>query len=197
MPVVKAVFQSALLQLRELELPVGTALLNLAAVLGSVVWWWQRGPKAARSREHAVESILQLRALMPSNARSGSCLSDAAKVVPGLDEQMVGFLERSPFCQLATADATGLPFVSPKGDAPGFVVVEPSADPESYATRLLIPDRPGNKLLFGLQNILENPKVRVASGLPVSRGVCASWCCHHNTSACLRTLPQPRDRHVL
>ena len=40
-----------------------------------------------------------------------------------LDAQMVTFVRASPFVQLATADADGLPFVSPKGDDPGFVVV--------------------------------------------------------------------------
>ncbi len=38
--------------------------------------------------------------------------------------------------------------VSPKGDAPGFVAVDDERT-------LLIPDRKGNKLVFGLQNILE------------------------------------------
>jgi hypothetical protein len=32
---------------------------------------------------------------------------------------MVGFVKRSPFLQLATCDAKGMPFVSPKGDEPG------------------------------------------------------------------------------
>jgi hypothetical protein len=38
------------------------------------------------------------------------------QVIDHLDEQMVGYIERSPFLQLGTADAEGLPFVSPKGD---------------------------------------------------------------------------------
>jgi uncharacterized protein len=74
------------------------------------------------------------------------------KVFPALDEQMQSFIARAPFCLLATADAQGRLEVSPKGDEPGFVKV---ADPST----LLVPDRKGNKLLFGLQNILANPKV--------------------------------------
>src|SRR5215813_5940170 len=74
----------------------------------------------------------------------------ALKVFDALDEQMTAFLARSPFCLLATSDAEGRLEVSPKGDGSGFVLVEDSR-------RLVVPDRKGNKLLFGLQNILANP----------------------------------------
>jgi predicted pyridoxine 5'-phosphate oxidase superfamily flavin-nucleotide-binding protein len=69
-----------------------------------------------------------------------------------LDPQMIGFVERCPFLQLGTADAAGLPFVSPKGDHDGFVMV---LNPQT----IIIPDRPGNSILMGLQNIIENPQV--------------------------------------
>ena len=49
--------------------------------------------------------------------------------------------------------------VSPKGDGPGFVAVEDE-------TTLLIPDRSGNKLIFGLQNILANPHVGLIFLIP-------------------------------
>ena len=55
------------------------------------------------------------------------------------------------FCKGA-CNAAGMPFVSPKGDAPGFVKVVD-------ACHLVIPDRPGNRLLFGLQCMLDNPAV--------------------------------------
>ena len=42
--------------------------------------------------------------------------------------------------------------VSPKGDAPGFVLVLDDH-------RLVIPDRPGNKRLDGMRNLLANPHV--------------------------------------
>jgi PPOX class probable FMN-dependent enzyme len=42
--------------------------------------------------------------------------------------------------------------VSPKGDPPGFVRVLDD-------THLVIPDRPGNKRLDGMRNILANPHV--------------------------------------
>ncbi len=48
---------------------------------------------------------------------------------------------------------------SPKGDEPGFCRIEDDHT-------LVIPDRPGNKLAYGLQNILVNPRVGVIFMLP-------------------------------
>jgi hypothetical protein len=76
-----------------------------------------------------------------------------------LEPAAVEFIQRSPFLLLATADAAGHQDVSPKGDGPGFVVVE-------NETTLLIPDRKGNKLVFGLQNILTNPQVGLLFLIP-------------------------------
>jgi PPOX class probable FMN-dependent enzyme len=74
------------------------------------------------------------------------------KIFDHLDEQMCAFLSRSPFCLMATTDREGSPEVSPKGDGPGFALVEDERT-------LVLPDRKGNKLLFGLQNLLANPRV--------------------------------------
>ena len=81
------------------------------------------------------------------------------QVLDHLDEQMAGFIQRSPFLQLATADAAGLPFVSPKGDDAGFVMV---VDERTLA----IPDRPGNSILMGLQAILANPNAGLCFEIP-------------------------------
>jgi len=81
------------------------------------------------------------------------------KVFDSLDDQMREFIERAPFCLLATAGADGKLEVSPKGDEPGFVKVEDDRT-------LLLPDRKGNKLLFGLQNILANPEVALIFLVP-------------------------------
>ncbi|MFF8790205.1 pyridoxamine 5'-phosphate oxidase family protein [Streptomyces sp. NPDC015125] len=62
------------------------------------------------------------------------------------------WLARSPFCVIATADAQGRCDVSPKGDPAGFTHVLDD-------TTLVIPDRPGNKRLDGMVNILGNPHV--------------------------------------
>jgi uncharacterized protein len=69
-----------------------------------------------------------------------------------LDEHDQAFIARSPFVLLATSDASGRCDVSPKGDAPGFVQIVD-------ARRLIIPERPGNKRLDGMINILANPHV--------------------------------------
>ena len=81
------------------------------------------------------------------------------KVFDRLDAQMTAFLARSPLCLLSTRDADGTLEVSPKGDRPGFTLAE-------NEKTLLIPDRKGNKLLFGLQNILANPQVGLIFLLP-------------------------------
>lgn len=62
------------------------------------------------------------------------------------------FLALSPLVLMATSGASGLPTVSPKGDAAGFVQL---VDERT----LLIPERPGNKLFHGLSNIIETGKI--------------------------------------
>ena len=69
-----------------------------------------------------------------------------------LDEHDRAFIAASPFLLLATANAAGQCDVSPKGDAPGFVLVLDDR-------HLVIPDRPGNNRLDGMSNIVENPHV--------------------------------------
>lgn len=104
--------------------------------------------------EFVVSDVSALREVIPAGL-SGSCVADATKVIAHLDEQMVGFVRRSPFVQLATVDATGQPFVSPKGDSPGFVEV---VEQEGRGVALRIADRPGNRLVFGLQNALQGAR---------------------------------------
>jgi len=81
------------------------------------------------------------------------------KDIAGLDEHGRAFIARSPFLLLATSSATGRCDVSPKGDAPGFVLVLDER-------RLLIPDRPGNKRLDGMRNLLQNPHVGLIFLIP-------------------------------
>ncbi len=81
------------------------------------------------------------------------------KVTDRLDEYSRDFLERSPFLVLSTADADGRQDTSPKGDGPGFVAIEDDRT-------LLIPDRPGNRLVFGHLNILANPRVGLLFLIP-------------------------------
>ncbi len=74
------------------------------------------------------------------------------KIHRELNARAIEFIGKSPMLMLATSDAAGRPTVSPKGDLPGFVQVEDSRT-------LLIPERKGNKLIFSLTHILENPHV--------------------------------------
>lgn len=81
------------------------------------------------------------------------------KLFDVIEPRSRAFIESSPFLLLATSDAHGRLDVSPKGDAAGFVWLEDERT-------LWIPDRPGNKLIFGLQNILANPQVGVVFLIP-------------------------------
>ena len=81
------------------------------------------------------------------------------KVAHSLDDAMKEFVRRSPLLMYSTIDAQGLSDVSPKGDAPGFVQVDDEG-------KLLIPDRPGNKLAFGYRNLLANPAVGLIFVVP-------------------------------
>ena len=69
------------------------------------------------------------------------------------------FIERSPFLCLATSAPDGTCDVSPRGDPAGFVRI---LDEQ----RLLIPERPGNRLVDSLRNILANPNVGLLFFIP-------------------------------
>jgi len=81
------------------------------------------------------------------------------KQIPRLDEHCRAFIAHAPFVALATADGAGRCDVSPKGDPAGFVRVIDD-------THLVVPDRPGNKRLDGLRNILANPHVALLFLVP-------------------------------
>jgi PPOX class probable FMN-dependent enzyme len=81
------------------------------------------------------------------------------KEISYLDAHCRAFIARSPFVLIATAGGTGRGDVSPKGDPPGFVQVLDEH-------RLVIPDRPGNKRLDGMRNLLENPHVGLLFLIP-------------------------------
>lgn len=74
------------------------------------------------------------------------------KVYSKLVADAVEFIQESPLIFLCTQDAAGSMDVSPKGDAPGFVEVTDD-------TTLIVPDRPGNKLAFGFNNLLDSPQI--------------------------------------
>jgi PPOX class probable FMN-dependent enzyme len=101
-----------------------------------------------------IETIDELRAIV---GQPSQMVID--KVQPGIDELSAAWIAASPFVLIATSDAEGNLDVSPKGDPAGFVQV-------LNETTLLIPDRPGNRRVDTLGNILQNPKVGLIFLIP-------------------------------
>lgn len=82
------------------------------------------------------------------------------KQLPALDHHCRAFIAHSPFMLLGTTnDADGNCDVSPRGDAPGFVL---ALDERTLA----IPDRPGNRRIDSLRNIVVNPAVGLLFMVP-------------------------------
>jgi uncharacterized protein len=103
--------------------------------------------RAMHPFDHVITSEQELRELVGvPGARS---LQKERAIV---DAHCRAFIAHSPLVLVATAGADGRCDVSPKGDAPGFVLVLDD-------TRLVIPDRPGNKRLDGMTNLVTNPHV--------------------------------------
>jgi uncharacterized protein len=84
-----------------------------------------------------------------------------SKIVPRLGGLERAFIEQAPMIFISTAGTDGRVTVSPKGDAPGFVTV---ADDRT----LLIPERPGNGLAYGLSNLIDNPNIGLVFVIPGS-----------------------------
>ena len=84
-----------------------------------------------------------------------------SKILDALDEQSTEFLKRCPFALVGTTAEDGTVEVSPKGDEPGFIRIEDSRT-------LLIPERVGNNLAFGLSNILATGKVGIIALVPAT-----------------------------
>lgn len=84
-----------------------------------------------------------------------------SKILDSLDEQSIDFLKRCPFALVGTVSADGTLEVSPKGDEPGFIRME---DPRT----LLMPERVGNNLAFGLSNMIANGKIGMICLVPAT-----------------------------
>ena len=67
-------------------------------------------------------------------------------------------IAKSPFVVLATGGPGGLD-TSPRGDSPGFVIVE-------NEKTLLLPDRKGNNRIDSLRNIVADPRVALLFMIP-------------------------------
>ena len=94
-----------------------------------------------------VESAAELREILgPVSQRART---KVRTVLHEIDRQ---WLSASPFCLMATSDASGACDVSPKGDPPGFTHVLSD-------TTIAIPERLGNRRADSFHNILENDYV--------------------------------------
>ncbi len=81
------------------------------------------------------------------------------KAISYIDAHCSDFISKSPFLVLSTADTEGFCDVSPRGDAPGFVLVLDEK-------HLIIPERPGNRRIDSMKNILSNPRVGLLFTIP-------------------------------
>jgi hypothetical protein len=104
--------------------------------------------------ERVISSETELRALLgePSDLVK-------RKVIPILDTHARNFIRYSPMLMIGTVSPDGTGDVSPKGDAAGFVHVIDE-------THLAIPDRPGNKRIDTLRNIVANGTVGLLFMIP-------------------------------
>jgi PPOX class probable FMN-dependent enzyme len=108
----------------------------------------------AKGDAHHLDSVEKLRAIV---GEPGPGIE--LKIYDHLEQEAIAHIASTPFIVLATCDADGNLDASPKGDEPGFVVVEDERT-------LLIPDRPGNRLAYGLTNMIENPRVGIIFVIP-------------------------------
>ncbi|MEH7378926.1 pyridoxamine 5'-phosphate oxidase family protein [Bacillus sp. JJ1533] len=81
------------------------------------------------------------------------------KAITYLDHHCKHFIAKSPFLVMSTSDEFGNCDVSPRGDQPGSVLV-------LNEKQLIIPERPGNKRIDSLRNILSNPKIGLVFFIP-------------------------------
>ena len=105
---------------------------------------------------HTITTLAELRELIHEPAPMALAMRC---VLPTLDQHHRAFIAACPFLVISSANAQGLADVSPRGDRPGFVAV---CDERT----LLIPDRPGNRKIETLCNIIENPQVAVVFLVP-------------------------------
>ncbi len=103
---------------------------------------------------HRIKTESELRALVGDELPGVE-----TKIQDRLDGATREFIARAPFLVLATSDGEGQLDASPKGDGPGFVLVEDDRT-------VVIPDRAGNRLVFGHRNILANPQVALIFMIP-------------------------------
>lgn len=81
------------------------------------------------------------------------------KTIHYIDIHCRNFISMSPLLFLSTSDDQGYCDVSPRGDAPGSVLVLDDK-------HLVVPERPGNRRIDSLRNILLNSRVGMIFIIP-------------------------------
>ena len=102
---------------------------------------------------HAIDTVAQLEALFGQPGEAS-----LKKEVPYLHPAYQALIAASPFAVLATTGPGGLD-ASPRGDPPGFVVVQDEKT-------LLLPERRGNNRIDSLRNIVTDPRVALLFLIP-------------------------------
>ncbi|MDG1196477.1 MAG: pyridoxamine 5'-phosphate oxidase family protein [Actinomycetota bacterium] len=97
--------------------------------------------------QHVITTAENLRRLVPPPRPA-----QETKVLAALDTHCRRWIQGSPFVVISSVDLAGNMDLSPKGDPPGFVQILDD-------TTVAIPDRPGNRRLDTLNNLLQQPKV--------------------------------------
>ncbi len=103
-----------------------------------------------------ITSLEQLREVINAPAPDSSVMR---KELTFIDPHSRDFIAKSPFALLSTSGSSGRCDVSPRGDGPGFVKV---LDERT----VVVPDRPGNRRLDSMENILENPHAGLLFMIP-------------------------------
>lgn len=101
-----------------------------------------------------ITSKEELRAMMGEPSRNVQ-----NKAIDRLDHHCINFLQKAPMAFLSTAGADGQCDTSPRGDGPGFVHI---LDDRHF----IIPERPGNRRMDSLFNILDNPHAGMLFVIP-------------------------------
>lgn len=105
--------------------------------------------------QHQITTVEALRAI------TGDPVHElvVAKSAASLTEAMKRYIRLSPFACLATYGEAGGCDVSPRGDAPGFAHILDE-------TTLVLPERPGNKRLDSVINIIQQPNMSLLFMIP-------------------------------
>lgn len=101
-----------------------------------------------------IETLAELKAIY-GDAKERSL----QKELDVLDVHMRRFINLCPFCLLGTNDGKGNADVTPRGDRPGFVKI---LDERT----LLLPDRPGNRRIDTLSNIIHHSAIGMLFLIP-------------------------------